>query len=161
MDNHPELKNSIITDFAEAYSNFGLNPLMGRIIALLIISKDPQSLDDITEKLEMSKGPISQICRRLKERNLIESVWVPGDRKDYYKATEDIFGQAFQNQKSKMSRNIQIAKKYADIANDMDGDEERYAYRKMREMQSFYELMDQHNEQFLKAWKNKLSELRN
>ncbi len=160
MDSHPELTNNIIADFAEAYSNFGLNPLMGRIVALLIISKDPQSLDDITEKLEMSKGPISQICGRLKERNLIEKVWVPGDRKDYYKAADDIFGQAFENQKAKMFRNVEIAEKYADIANKIKTEEGKYAFKRMKEMQAFYELMDEYNEKFLNEWSKKLAEFR-
>ena len=81
MGKSPTINQQIVADFAEGYSNFGLNPLMGRIVGLLIISQDPQSLDDMVETLEMSKGPISQICRRLKERGLIEKVWIPGDRK--------------------------------------------------------------------------------
>lgn len=160
MNSHPDLTNNIIADFAEAYSNFGLNPLMGRIVALLIISKDPQSLDDITEKLEMSKGPISQICRRLKERNLIEKVWIPGDRKDYYKATEDIFGQAFENQKTKMFRNVEIAERYAEAAKSINTEEGKFAYVRMKEMQAFYELMDRYNEKFLEEWSKKLAEMR-
>ena len=114
MINKRELTKNIIADFAEAYSSFGLNPLMGRIVALLIISKEPRSLDEIADSLEMSKGPISQICRRLKDRNLIEKVWVPGDRKDYYKTTSDIFGKAYENQMEKMRRNVEIAQRYSE-----------------------------------------------
>jgi len=120
MTNQRDLTKNIIADFAEAYSSFGLNPLMGRIVALLIISNEPQSLDDIAESLEMSKGPISQICRRLKDRNLIEKVWVPGDRKDYYKATADIFGKAYENQMEKMSKNIEIAQRYSEETQSID-----------------------------------------
>jgi len=152
MTNQRELTKNIIADFAEAYSSFGLNPLMGRIVALLIISKEPQSLDDIADRLEMSKGPISQICRRLKDRNLIEKVWVPGDRKDYYKATDDIFGKAFENQMEKMRRNIEIAQRYSAEAKSIENDEADYAHARMKEMKAFYELMDEHNRGFLNAW---------
>jgi len=153
MAKSPKLTQEIVADFAEGYSNFGLNPLMGRIVGLLIISEDPQSLDDIVEKLEMSKGPISQICRRLKERGLIEKVWIPGDRKDYYQTADDIFGKAYANQINKMQKNIEIAEKYLTQAQSLDNSEAEYVKERMRMMKAFYELMDEYNEKFMEAWK--------
>ena len=153
MTNQRDLTKNIIADFAEAYSSFGLNPLMGRIVALLIISKEPQSLDDIADSLEMSKGPISQICRRLKDRNLIEKVWVPGDRKDYYKATDDIFGKAYENQMEKMRKNIEIAQRYSEETKSIDSEDAAHAHARMEEMKKFYEMMDSHNNAFLEAWR--------
>lgn len=155
MANQNDLTQQIVADFAEGYSNFGLNPLMGRIVGLLIISKDPQSLDDIVDQLEMSKGPISQICRRLKERGLIEKVWIPGDRKDYYKAADDIFGKAYANQINKMQKNIDIAEKYLVQAGSLKNDDAEYIRERMKMMKAFYELMDEYNEKFIEAWKSK------
>ncbi len=159
MADNTDLIQHIVADFAEGYSNFGLNPLMGRIVGLLIISKDPQSLDDIVKKLEMSKGPISQICRRLKERGLIEKVWIPGDRKDYYKAADDIFGRAYVNQINKMQDNIEIAEKYLTLAQSMDSEDAAFIERQMKVMKAFYELMDEYNNKFVEAWKKKHEEL--
>lgn len=159
MANQPELTQQIVADFAEGYSNFGLNPLMGRIVGLLIISEDPQSLDDIVEQLEMSKGPISQICRRLKERGLIEKVWIPGDRKDYYQAADDIFGKAYANQINKMQKNKEIAEKYLSKAQSADSSEAKYIRQRMKMMKAFYELMDEYNKKFLDAWKSKHEEI--
>ncbi len=155
MPKQPDLTQQIVADFAEGYSNFGLNPLMGRIVGLLIISEDPQSLDDIVEKLEMSKGPISQICRRLKERGLIEKVWIPGDRKDYYRAADDIFGKAYANQINKMKKNIEIAEKYLAKAQASDSRRAAYIEERMDMMKAFYELMDEYNEKFMDAWSEK------
>ena len=157
MPKKPDITQQIIADFAEGYSNFGLNPLMGRIVGLLIISEEPQSLDDMVETLEMSKGPISQISRRLKERGLIEKVWVPGDRKDYYKAADDIFGKAYANQINKMKQNIGIAEKYLAQARASDSKQARYVEERMEMMKSFYELMDEYNEKFMSAWQEKHS----
>lgn len=159
MTNQPKLTQQIIADFAEGYSNFGLNPLMGRIVGLLIISEEPQSLDDIVAKLEMSKGPISQICRRLKERGLIEKVWIPGDRKDYYKAADDIFGKAYANQVNKMQDNIEIAEKYLAQAQTMNTQDAAFISRQMKVMKAFYELMNEYNNQFMQAWKSKHKEM--
>lgn len=159
MAQNIDLTQQIVADFAEGYSNFGLNPLMGRIVGLLIISKDPQSLDDIVEQLEMSKGPISQICRRLKERGLIEKVWIPGDRKDYYQAADDIFGKAYANQINKMQDNIEIAEKYLSMAQSMDSEDAEFIKQQMKVMKSFYELMDEYNKKFVEAWEEKHDEL--
>lgn len=158
MNKKPDLTQQIIADFAEGYSNFGLNPLMGRIVGLLIISEEPQSLDDFVEKLEMSKGPISQICRRLKERDLIEKVWIPGDRKDYYQAADDIFGKAYENQINKMQQNIEIAEKYLALAQSSDSARASFVEGQMEEMKSFYKLMDEYNKKFMNAWEEKRKE---
>ncbi len=159
MEKNIDLTQQIVADFAEGYSNFGLNPLMGRIVGLLIISKDPQSLDDIVEQLEMSKGPISQICRRLKERGLIEKVWIPGDRKDYYQAADDIFGKAYANQINKMQDNIEIAEKYLSMAQSMNSEDAEFIKQQMKLMKSFYELMDEYNKKFVEAWEEKHEKL--
>jgi DNA-binding transcriptional regulator GbsR (MarR family) len=113
----------------------------------------------MVEQLEMSKGPISQICRRLKERGLIEKVWIPGDRKDYYQATDDIFGRAYANQINKMQDNIEIAEKYLSMAQSMDSEDAEFIRQQMKLMKSFYELMDEYNEKFVEAWKEKHKEL--
>jgi DNA-binding transcriptional regulator GbsR (MarR family) len=144
------LQRDIITTFAEAYQNLGYSSLMGKIVALLLISEQPLSLDEISDKLEMSKGPVSQITRRLKDHQLIERVWVPGDRKDFYRASNDMFGEAFRNYVSSMKRNKQIAEKFlsdADLVNTTD-----FLKDRMKEMQAFYELMEKHNKLFIEEW---------
>lgn len=143
----------LISEFAEAYGSFGLNPLMGRIIGLLLVSPEPLSLDEIAHRLEMSKGPISQICRRLKERHLIEKIWVPGDRKDYYRAVDDIFGQAFENQIHKMYRNAEIAHRHSHQTRDSDDPLESFVHGRMKEMAEFYEQLHEAQLAFLESWR--------
>lgn len=145
-----ELRKEIIASFADAYQNLGYSSLMGKIVALLLLSKEALSLDQISEQLEMSKGPISQITRRLKEHQLIERVWVPGDRKDYYRATNDIFGNAFKNYRSSMKRNKLMADRFIELSEKVSKDE--YVISRMQEMSAFYELMESHNKQFLDEW---------
>ncbi len=150
-----ELKKAIINSYAEAYHKMGYSTLMGKIVALLLLSPGPLSLDEICEQLEMSKGPVSQITRRLRDHHLIEKFWVPGERKDYYRATNDIFGQAFRNYRSSMRRNRELAKNFSDSAQALSGPEAEFMRVRMREMYDFYDLMDQHNNSFLEEW-NKL-----
>lgn len=149
---HDALRTSIITAYAEAYHKMGYSTLMGKIVALLLLSPEPMSLDDICANLGMSKGPVSQIMRRLRDHNLVEKLWVPGERKDYYSAAPDIFGQAFRNYRSSMRRNLQLAKGFLERAQGLNGAGSAYTTDRMREMQAFYELMEQHNARFLEEW---------
>jgi len=155
MTDNPQIENEIINDFAQAYAALGHSSLMGKIVALLIISKDPLSLDQISERLEMSKGPVSQIARRLKEHKLIEKVWIPGDRKDYYRAVDDIFGQAFLNYSRSMMQNRQIAEKYLDATRSSGDTAMDYLHERMLEMQRFYTMMGTFNHDFIAQWREK------
>jgi len=104
-----KIKREIIQSFGEAYKAFGLSKLMGHIVALMIFSPHPLSLDDICKQLKRSKGPVSQIIRRLRDKNLLRKVWVPGSRKDYYEAHPDIFENAFRNNFELIKKNKKLA----------------------------------------------------
>jgi len=68
----------------------GLNPTVGQIYALLYLSPDPVSLDDMVEKLNISKASASLNIRYLESRGAVKRVWVNGTRKDYYESEPDI-----------------------------------------------------------------------
>lgn len=146
------LRTAIITSYAEAYHKMGYSTLMGKIVALLLLSPSPMSLDDICDNLGMSKGPVSQIMRRLRDHNLVDKLWVPGERKDYYSAASDLFGQAFRNYRTSMRRNLQLANGFLERSEALEDAESAFITHRMREMLAFYELMETHNAMFLDAW---------
>lgn len=63
-----------------------INKVGGQIYALLFLAEEPLSLDDIAEKLSVSKSNVSINIRMLEDFNLVRKVWVRGSRKDYYAA---------------------------------------------------------------------------
>lgn len=63
-----------------------INRVGGQIYALLFLSEEPLSLDDIAEKLAVSKSNVSINVRMLEDYNLVRKVWVRGSRRDYYAA---------------------------------------------------------------------------
>lgn len=150
-----DLVEQLINVYSEAYQNLGYSSLMGKIVALLLTSPKPLSLDEISESLQMSKGPVSQISRKLKDHRLIEKVWIPGERKDYYRAVPDIFGQAFANYARSMHRNLNIAREFTEKLSELDNHDEqtRHFADRMREMGTFYEAMEAHNNRFLEEWR--------
>ena len=66
-----------------------VNKVGGQIYALLFLSREPLSLDDISDILQVSKGNISVNIRLLEEFKLVKKVWVKGSRRDYYEANRD------------------------------------------------------------------------
>jgi len=69
---------------------FGLNNIMAQIYAILYLSDKPLSLNDMVERLEISKGSASINIRALERYGAVRQVWVKGSRKDYYEAEHDI-----------------------------------------------------------------------
>ena len=70
--------------------NLGLNSIAGQMYALLYISSEPVSLDEITHVLKVSKGNASVNIRVLERWGAVKKVWVKGSRRNFYKANEDI-----------------------------------------------------------------------
>ncbi len=83
--------DALIEDFGKSYADFGQPILRGRIIGLLLGATQPLSLDEIAERLAVSKGPVNINCRQLEEMSFVRRIWVKNDRRDYYQLTDDFF----------------------------------------------------------------------
>lgn len=152
FDFDDKIKREIIQSFGEAYKAFGLSKLMGHIVALMIFSPHPLSLDDICKQLKRSKGPVSQIVRRLRDKNLIRKVWVPGSRKDYYEAHPDIFEHAFRNNFELIKKNKKISTDLIQKANKSNHKSIELILKRLHEMEEFYMLMVDNFQLFLDRW---------
>ena len=72
----------------------GLPRIAGRIFALVLVSENALSLDEIAETLGVSKASASTDTRLLERIGYVERVSKPGDRKDYYQSSERSFERA-------------------------------------------------------------------
>ena len=75
------------SDFADS---IGLSSVAAQIYALLYVSPGALSLDEVSEKLHLSKSTISQNIRILEQWDAVKSVFVKGSRKDYYEVNPNI-----------------------------------------------------------------------
>lgn len=153
MTQEQRIKKEVIEKFGDAYRAFGLNKLMGHIVALLIYSPKPLSLDEISKNLGRSKGPVSQIVRRLKDKKLIKKVWEPeNNRKDYYEIEPEIFENAFRNNLDLIKNNTRIAKFMKEKVHQLYKDGADVIPERIEEMEQFYTLMEKHYRNFLADW---------
>jgi len=68
----------------------GVPRSVGQIYGLLFMSADALTLDDIAERLSMSKGSASTGTRQLLAWRAIRQVWVPGERRDHFVVDPDL-----------------------------------------------------------------------
>lgn len=82
------------TEFArfagELAESFSFNRSVGQIYGLLYLQETPLSLEDIGQRLSMSKGNASINIRLLESWGAVRPVSVVGSRKDFYEANRDI-----------------------------------------------------------------------
>ncbi|MCK4564610.1 MAG: hypothetical protein KAU94_08045 [Verrucomicrobia bacterium] len=81
-----ELEREVIELFVRMADVLSLPRSVGEIYGLLFIASDPLCLDDCRIRLNISKGSTSQGLKILRSFGAIRTVYIPGDRKDYYVA---------------------------------------------------------------------------
>lgn len=95
MTDNPDLiRKRFVEAAGHATQTFGFGRIIGQVYAHVYLSREPQSLDDLCEKLGISKGSASMVVRQLESWSALRRVWIKGDRRDHYEATEE-FGKIF------------------------------------------------------------------
>src|SRR2546430_12962517 len=72
-------------------SLWGISPTMAEIHGLLYITGAALSMDDVMERLGISRGNASMNLARLVEWGLVRRVHKRGDRRDYYESLADVW----------------------------------------------------------------------
>jgi HTH-type transcriptional regulator, glycine betaine synthesis regulator len=93
------MKTETVRQFVEAWgamgSLWGINRSVARVHALLMASEEPSSLEQIADRLKMSKGNASMSLRELRTFGVVRQVEVPGDRRDFYVTEPDVWTMFF------------------------------------------------------------------
>jgi DNA-binding transcriptional regulator GbsR (MarR family) len=102
-----------VQQFVEAWGSmgalWGINRSVARVHALLMATEDPLSLDEIAEKLQISKGNASMSLRELRTFGVVRQVEVPGDRRDFYVTEPDVWTMFFRILKERKRREFDPA----------------------------------------------------
>jgi DNA-binding transcriptional regulator GbsR (MarR family) len=95
---------------------------MAQIHALLMISPDPLSQDDIMEKLAISRGNVNMNIRDLIDWGLVNRILIPGERKEFFSAEKDIWKVATQIVKERKKRELDPIMRLFDQLEEVEGD---------------------------------------
>jgi DNA-binding transcriptional regulator GbsR (MarR family) len=84
--------------------NEGFPRIAGRLFGLLLLTPGDLSLDDIAERLGVSKASVSNDARRLQQLGFVERRSRPGDRRDYYAIAPNAFACSLEMRLERMQK---------------------------------------------------------
>ena len=102
-----EAKQKYIQAWGTLGSSWGISRTMAQVHALLLISKDPLSTDEIMEQLVISRGNANMNIRMLMDWGLAEKVLIPGERKEFFSSQKDIMALGAQVAKERKKRELE------------------------------------------------------
>lgn len=103
---YTEARKKMVQTWGQLSTQWGINKTMGQIHALLMISHEPLSTDDIMEELAASRGNVSMNLRNLVEWGVVHKVYKPGNRKEYYASEKDVWSMALQIARERKRREL-------------------------------------------------------
>jgi len=86
-----DIRNDLIHVIGEKAEKFGFSRIAGQLEGLLLFSKEPMSLDEMAERLEVSKASISTNIRFLERWKVVRKVYHQGARKNFYEIRGNIW----------------------------------------------------------------------
>jgi DNA-binding transcriptional regulator GbsR (MarR family) len=151
---YTEAKEELIQAWGNLGYSWGLNKTMGQIHALLMVSANPLSTEDVMQELSISRGNANMNIRALLDWGIISRVSMPGERKEYFKPEKDIWSLARQVARERRKRELEpVLKVLRDVENaQSDGSEDAKEFKRVvKELKGFAEKSDDLLETFIKA----------
>lgn len=135
------LTQSFVLHFGEMGSRWGINRTVGQIYALLFVADKPLNADEIVEKLGVSRSNVSMGLKELQAWRLVRLSHLPGDRRDYFSAPEDVWAifQTLAEERQRREVEPTLSLLRVALLETPESPEERHAQERMRQM---YELME-------------------
>jgi len=85
--------DSMLDGLGQLSNYLGFSKVMGQLYGALLLSDRPLCLDDMVERLDISKANASMNMRTLENLGMVRQVWVRGSsgRRKYYEAETDFW----------------------------------------------------------------------
>ena len=116
-----ESKEKFINAWGTLGTSWGINRTMAQVHALLLVSPDALSAEDIMEELTISRGNTNMNVRTLIDWGLVFKETRSGERKEYV-AEKDIWKVFKQIAKERRKRELEPIFKVLDEVKQVDGD---------------------------------------
>jgi DNA-binding transcriptional regulator GbsR (MarR family) len=89
--NLQSVHDSMLEGLGQLASYFGFNKMMGQLFGTLMLSREPLSLDDLMNRLGISKASVSTNMRTLEHMGIVREAWVKDDRRKYYRVESNFW----------------------------------------------------------------------
>lgn len=87
-----EVHDNMLDGMSQLADYFGFSKVMGQLYGTLLLSPGALSLDDMMERLSISKASVSMNMRTLEHMGMVRQVWRGGSgRRKYYEAETEFW----------------------------------------------------------------------
>jgi DNA-binding transcriptional regulator GbsR (MarR family) len=116
-----EAKTKFVQTWGALGSQWGINKTMAQIHALLMVSHEPVSMEDIMAELQISRGNASMNLRALMDWGIVYKEFKPGERREFFTAEKDLDELGVKIAKERSKREIKPALKVLKEVSSIDG----------------------------------------
>jgi HTH-type transcriptional regulator, glycine betaine synthesis regulator len=149
-------QEQFILEWGRMSSSWGINRTMAQIHALLFVSGVPLEVNEIMDRLQISRGNASMNLRELIDWGIVRRFRQPGDRKDVYVSDTDPYQMFLRVVRERKRRELDptadAIKEVLTMLPSEDESEEVVTLRsRLRALVEIFELIDVLFRQFLKT----------
>ncbi|BAO80562.1 predicted transcriptional regulators [Serpentinimonas raichei] len=136
------LVQRFVLHFGEMGSRWGINRTVGQMYALLFVSPQPLNAEDIADALGFSRSNVSMGLKELQSWGLVRLQHLPGDRREYFSAPEDVWAifQTLAEQRRKREVDPTLSMLRDALLEPVVDPVDKHAQERMREMHDLIEL---------------------
>ena len=96
-----------ILHWGEMGSRWGVNRTVAQVHALLYLSPEPLTADDIVEALSVARSNVSSSLRELQNWHLVQATHQMGDRREFFSTSHDVWQLFLTVVQQRMEREIE------------------------------------------------------
>jgi len=136
-------------------SKWGINRTMAQVQALLLLSPEALSSEEVMDALRISQGNANMSLRGLIDWGVVSKVHKTGERKDFYRAEKDMWKIARRVIIERRKRELEPVLQMLDSVKEVEGDTNDPQYKEfvavMSELEGFSGKVDRAFERMVKA----------
>ena len=162
MSDLDRIKENFILHWGEMGSLWGINRTMAQIHALLYISPEPLSANEIMDELQISRGNVSMALRELIAWGIVSRIHIKGERREFYTTEKDVWKMfriiARERKKREVDPTINVLRDSVSDLNQLSDSDGQYEREQLKKLLDFFEtgvvvyeeLAEQHPESIVK-----------
>ncbi len=143
MGDLDRVKENFILHWGEMGQLWGINRTMAQIHALLFISPEHLSANDIMEELQISRGNVSMALRELIAWGIVNRVHMKGERREFYTTEKDVWAMfrtiARERKRREVDPTITVLRESVADLNEVPDSEGQYEREQLQNLLDFFE----------------------
>ena len=149
MSSQKEQLLHYVEEFGLFFEQFGLARTAGRMLGWLLVCDPPhQTMDELSDVLQVSKSSVSTASRLLIQTGLVSKVSFPGERKDFYRVSEDAWIQAWSAKNNQTTAMREMAARGLELLPDDTSDRRT----RLQTMHDLYEFLEEELPKLTERW---------